>query len=98
MITKVSLLQTTKCNLILALRNYKDLKLSYALYSAGKAVYDNLYSEEMRLSIIDEIAAYYNVTVQEIKIYLETSRVVFPCQIDEIIRLEKISRDNQEYK
>lgn len=91
---KVSLLQTTKCNLILALRNYKDLKLSYALYSAGKAVYDNLYNVEIRNNIINDVAEHYGVSFQEVESYLATGKITFIVEIQNRINREKLERLN----
>ena len=92
--TKASLLITTKCNLILALRNYHDINLSMALYKAGKAVLDNLYNTEIKQSIIDDVALTYGVTVPEVQQYIATGRIVFIDAIDNYIAQEKMDRNN----
>lgn len=94
---KTSLLQTTKCNIILALRNYHDINLSMALYKAGKAVIDNLYSEEIKLSVLNDIALHYGVSHQEVATYINTGRITFINQVDEVVRQEKLERANANF-
>ena len=93
---KTSLLQTTKCNIILALRNYHDINLSMALYKAGKAVIDNLYNVEIRNNIINEVAEHYGVSFQEIESYLATGKITFITEIQNRINQERLERFNNE--
>lgn len=89
---KVSLLWTTKHNLVLALRNFHDMNLSMALYKASKAVIDNLYNVEIRNNIINDVAEHYGVSFQEIESYLATGKITFIVEIQNRINREKLER------
>lgn len=91
---KVSLLWTTKHNLVLALRNFHDTNLSMALYKASKAVIDNLYNVEIRNNIINDVAEHYGVSFQEIESYLATGKITFIVEIQNRINREKLERLN----